>query len=224
MGEADKALNRSMGARVRKAREDRGMSQNDLAEIVGLGDGQALSKYERGERGFSHVQLGRIADAFGLTTDYLAHGKEYAQRKADAALQTKSPRKSPQEVQVALTSLGYRMDTDPNIPAPILELINLGWLKPITNDDIQHLRVHLATGGSWLPHDLLLAVWSGRLQVNGTDENEKGLLEANRRRAEAQGGKHSTERESSASRNFATQEAANDEQLPKMPPRPKRKK
>ena len=212
-----------MGARVKLAREQRGMSQNELAKIVGLGDGQALSKYERGERGFSPIQLGTIADTFGLTTDWLAHGKERAQRKAEALQQPTSP-KSTQEVHAALAAIGVRVDTDPTIPAPVLELINLGWLKPITNDDIQHLRFHLAKGGSSLPHDLLLAVWANRLQLDGSEENFQGLADANRRRAEAHGGKRITEHES-ASRSYATQEAANDEQRSKaLPPRPKRRK
>jgi transcriptional regulator with XRE-family HTH domain len=54
-----------VGQRFRVAREDLGLSQTDLAKLVG-GDQTRLSRFERGERGLSAGVLVRILQLFAL--------------------------------------------------------------------------------------------------------------------------------------------------------------
>lgn len=53
-----------LGARVRAARQDKGMSQSDLARATGLSPG-AVSRIEAGEREPGSATLGRLAQALG---------------------------------------------------------------------------------------------------------------------------------------------------------------
>lgn len=186
MVKRDKALQQAIGARVQAVREQKGMSRTTLAKVIGLSDGQSLYKYERGDRGFNPTQLGKIADELDVSIEYLYHGVEHADRVAN---KSKAAAASAQDPQGVLVPPGL----DVAIPAPILDLINLGWVNPITNDDIRHLRVHLGTGGSSLPLDLLVAVWGHRTQLDGSDENLRALNDAVRRRADAAGLKRLTE-------------------------------
>ena len=80
MAERDKELgdlNRAIGARVQQAREAKSITRAQMATVVGLSDGSALYKYERGTRGFNPKQLGRIADALACTVEWLVKGAEF---------------------------------------------------------------------------------------------------------------------------------------------------
>jgi transcriptional regulator with XRE-family HTH domain len=57
-------------ARLRKAREIRGLDQSVLAERAGL-QPSAISHFETGARKPSFDNLRRLADALDVTTDYL---------------------------------------------------------------------------------------------------------------------------------------------------------
>ena len=57
-------------ARLRTAREKRGLSQGDLANRAGL-QASAISHFETGTRKPSFDNLRRLADALDVTTDYL---------------------------------------------------------------------------------------------------------------------------------------------------------
>ncbi|WP_369073188.1 helix-turn-helix domain-containing protein, partial [Fictibacillus arsenicus] len=54
----------SLGARVRAARERRGMSQQDLATAVGL-ERTMVNRIEGGQRKVTALELASIADALG---------------------------------------------------------------------------------------------------------------------------------------------------------------
>jgi len=56
--------------RLRKAREDKGLSQAQLAEKAGL-QPSAVSHFEAGRRSPSFDNLRVLADALGVTTDHL---------------------------------------------------------------------------------------------------------------------------------------------------------
>lgn len=61
----------AVGRRIAAARKVRGMSQEELAERSGVAT-SAITRYETGDMmpGFSRVAA--IADALGVTTDWLA--------------------------------------------------------------------------------------------------------------------------------------------------------
>jgi transcriptional regulator with XRE-family HTH domain len=60
----------AFGASVRELRAARGWSQEELADRVGI-HRTYIGDVERGERNLGLVNLGRIADALGLTTGEL---------------------------------------------------------------------------------------------------------------------------------------------------------
>jgi transcriptional regulator with XRE-family HTH domain len=64
-----------LGKRVAELREDRGMTQKDLADRAGISV-PFLSEVENGKRNISMGKLVSIADQLDTTTDYLARGTQ----------------------------------------------------------------------------------------------------------------------------------------------------
>ncbi len=58
-------LLRTVGRRVAQARADRGWTQEQLAEVIGI-ESVSLSRLETGDRALSLTTLGLIADALDL--------------------------------------------------------------------------------------------------------------------------------------------------------------
>jgi transcriptional regulator with XRE-family HTH domain len=58
------------GERLRKVRDDKGLSQNDLAERAGI-QASAVSHFELGRRLPSFDNIRRLADALNVTSDFL---------------------------------------------------------------------------------------------------------------------------------------------------------
>lgn len=64
-----------MGAKVRRLRTERGMSQEKLGKALGLSF-QQVQKYERGANRMGTSRLFQIAQAFGIKTSDLVGGLE----------------------------------------------------------------------------------------------------------------------------------------------------
>lgn len=62
---------REIGYRITIAREDAGLNQKELAEILGISQA-TLSNYEKGKRRVYLPQLQKIADALGKPLDYFS--------------------------------------------------------------------------------------------------------------------------------------------------------
>lgn len=60
----------SLGNRLRQAREKKGWTQVYVAKLLGM-TSQSLSNYERGERDPDTPLLNRLAELYGVSTDYL---------------------------------------------------------------------------------------------------------------------------------------------------------
>lgn len=75
------ALAKAFGERLHRYREDRGLSQRQLAQIAGV-DPMQISRYERGQGLPAADTLAAIAEALHLSADTLLFGK--ADRKAVA--------------------------------------------------------------------------------------------------------------------------------------------
>jgi len=67
-------INEGFPKRLRELRRQRNLSQKELGKIVGL-HYINIGKYERGLAAPSSERLKRIAEALGVTTDYLIDGK-----------------------------------------------------------------------------------------------------------------------------------------------------
>ena len=63
------------GTLIRKVREQRGLKQAELAERAGLNP-SAISQFETGQREPSSENLCKLADALGVTVDYLLGREE----------------------------------------------------------------------------------------------------------------------------------------------------
>lgn len=72
-----------LGKRIAELREDRGLTQKDLADRAGLSV-TFLSEVENGKRNISMGKLLSIADQLETTTDYLARGTQSEARPRTA--------------------------------------------------------------------------------------------------------------------------------------------
>ncbi len=59
-----------VGEKIRKLREETGTSQQKIADLLGV-TRQSLSLYEKGERTINVEALGKLAEFFGVSADYL---------------------------------------------------------------------------------------------------------------------------------------------------------
>jgi transcriptional regulator with XRE-family HTH domain len=66
-------LRKTMGARVRQLRRDRGVSQEDFADRCGFARSY-MSRIERGTANLSLDALERLSQAFGITVEELFKG------------------------------------------------------------------------------------------------------------------------------------------------------
>jgi len=67
--------NRNLPRRLKDARESRQLKQADLAKRTGL-QPSAISQFETGQREPSPENLKKLADALGVSTDFLLSGSE----------------------------------------------------------------------------------------------------------------------------------------------------
>lgn len=65
----------AFGARLKELRQQKKMSQGDLAQLVGLQYAH-ISRYENGGSMPSAEMLMKLSTALGVTTDYLLFGKK----------------------------------------------------------------------------------------------------------------------------------------------------
>lgn len=65
---------RDIGERIRRARQERGLTQDQLAEEVGVSR-SAVAQWETGRAGQLTGNLARIADVLGVGLEHLTHGR-----------------------------------------------------------------------------------------------------------------------------------------------------
>jgi len=71
-----RALTLDIASRIRKVREDAGLSQARFAELVGLESQAHVSRIELAENHASSFLINSISSAFLVTTDYLLKGTD----------------------------------------------------------------------------------------------------------------------------------------------------
>ena len=62
--------------RIRELRRSKGLSQDELAVLVGYQGRSAISKVENGDRDISQSMIEKYANALGVTPTYLLFGEE----------------------------------------------------------------------------------------------------------------------------------------------------
>lgn len=72
---SDPDYRKALGQRLKTLRKERGATQKDIAQILGISF-QQLNKYESGQNLPPADMLGRLARALGVTTDYLITGQQ----------------------------------------------------------------------------------------------------------------------------------------------------
>lgn len=70
----DDKLNIAIGARIKEIRTKKNISQEKLAELIGVCNGTHLSNIERGYCGISIPKLVYICQALNVSADYLLFG------------------------------------------------------------------------------------------------------------------------------------------------------
>ncbi|MBO6154189.1 MAG: helix-turn-helix transcriptional regulator [Lachnospiraceae bacterium] len=69
-------MKQSVGERIRFLRRQMGVSQEELAERIGI-SAKHLSKIERDETSFTVQILMTLSKSFGVSTDYILTGESY---------------------------------------------------------------------------------------------------------------------------------------------------
>jgi transcriptional regulator with XRE-family HTH domain len=69
-------IDRFIGARLRERRVTLGLSQSELAEVLGSVTQQMIFKYEQGKNAVSASLLYELADALGTSVEYFFDGFE----------------------------------------------------------------------------------------------------------------------------------------------------
>lgn len=67
--------NEATGKRIRELREEKGMTQDALAEVLSVGT-NVIGCYERGEYGPSKKAMYLLCKYFGVSADYLLYGEK----------------------------------------------------------------------------------------------------------------------------------------------------
>lgn len=98
-------LLREIGERVRQARQARGLSQADLAELLNVSDGY-ISKVELGKNAMTVTVLVKLSDALNVSADWLLRNKtREAQEYTIAELEEVFTDCEPSELQALLNML-----------------------------------------------------------------------------------------------------------------------
>ena len=66
----------SIGERINKLRDERGMTQEELAALLGTCQQTMISQIEKGHKQPSLNTAIELSNIFGVTMDYLCKGKE----------------------------------------------------------------------------------------------------------------------------------------------------
>lgn len=112
---AESLTQTGLGRRIARARERAGLSQNELAEHVGLTQ-SAISRIESGTRGVDSLELGDLARALGVSAAELLEAEPFAE-----------------ELRIAARAEGL---DDPATLEPILaRILDLARLHQLTKDE-----------------------------------------------------------------------------------------
>lgn len=157
-------FNVRVGERVRFARLQRGLAQNELGKFLAFLPPSAIWRYEMGTRGFSPKQLGLLSYHLGCSIDWLVTGREYRVRA-----------RRPAKRNVL------------QFDGPIKALEATGRLGALSMEERHVLHEHLKTGESPEIYDLEAFVLQMRYKADGTDAGLRELMQGEGRKTNALG-------------------------------------
>lgn len=95
----------TIGSRIRKRREELGLSQDELSKRLGYKSRSSINKIELDQRNLTQSKIKAIADALDTTPAYIMGWKERAQRMFDS---TRKVATVGERLSEALTKKGMR--------------------------------------------------------------------------------------------------------------------
>jgi len=120
-------LDRVVGGNIRREREARKLSRDELAEVVDLTTSH-LGLIERGERGATPVTLEKVVKAFGITIDSL-----FTESRKAVSAREKRDNRSPQYDKVC-TLMSYLTDSELRFLTYTIK--GMAAMRKYNNDDI----------------------------------------------------------------------------------------
>lgn len=151
--------------RIKKLREEKGMSQQELAEKVGFKTASAVNKIELGLRNISQSRVSAFAKALNTTTSYLIDGETYPK-----TLNLVSPNVTEDVVTfpvLGCIAAGYEEVANEDWSGETVE-IPVSYLKGRKQAEFFVLKVH---GNSMYPlyheHDKVLISKQNYIEKNG---------------------------------------------------------
>lgn len=94
----------TMYERIRGLRIQHGMSQEDLAKLVGYKGRSMIARIEAGEVNISETKIKAFAGVFGTTTEYLMNGTKPKNKPFDEIL-CMAYHEAPEAIQLAVRKL-----------------------------------------------------------------------------------------------------------------------
>lgn len=96
-----------VGEKIRKLREETGTSQQKIADLLGV-TRQSLSLYEKGERTINVESLGKLAEFFGVSADYLLGLSDVRSTEQDMRTACEVTQLSEKAVKMLKDNAGYK--------------------------------------------------------------------------------------------------------------------
>lgn len=93
---------KEIGVRIGKVREERGMSQGELADRLGV-NRVTMTYWENGTRDIKTTDIVRLADALGVSCDYLLRG--ITQKDDTGTIKSMIERIADEKIKVAETAI-----------------------------------------------------------------------------------------------------------------------
>lgn len=122
----------SFGDRLRTAREAAGLTQSQLAQRVGVTQGQ-ISKLELGERDES-TKTAEIAHECGVSAYWLATGRGPMRRQASGPFELLMDDVGGEHAQMTLNFLQFQVNTNAAQLGPEKTARYLAWIDEIVSD------------------------------------------------------------------------------------------
>ncbi len=76
-------IHKEVGDRIKKLREAKGLEQSDLADMLGYKSQSTISKWESGTNLPTGKNMIKLAQIFGVTSDYILDGEERQEQTID---------------------------------------------------------------------------------------------------------------------------------------------
>ena len=144
-----KPLAISLPEKLRQCREQKGLTQPDVAEAIGIKSFQTISRWERGEVFPELENLARLADLYGRPVGYFLDQGVDLQSTADRPFSTKARKTIILEAAAVLSAYGR---APPDLQAEVRRALGIDPALELETIDSETSQV-LATPAKPLPKD-----------------------------------------------------------------------